>query len=75
MDELKIGMYKHFKGGLVRVIQIATHSETLEKFVVYEACYECRTYGLGSIWVRPLSMFKESVEVKGKLVPRFEFVN
>ena len=53
---------------------VASHSETLEKFVVYEALYECRTYGKGSIWIRPLTMFKENVEVDGKLIPRFKFI-
>ena len=45
MDNLKIGIYKHFKGGKIKVLHIANHSETLEKFVVYEVLYECRTYG------------------------------
>ena len=74
MTELKLGIYQHFKGGEVKVLQIANHSETLEKFVVYEALYECRTYGKGSIWIRPLTMFQENVEVDGKLIPRFKFI-
>lgn len=65
-------IYKHFKGGTVKVIDIATHSETLERYVVYEALYDCRTNGYGSIWIRPLSMFVENVEFEGKIVPRFE---
>jgi len=39
MIELKLGIYQHYKGGQVKVFQIATNSETLEKFVVYEALY------------------------------------
>jgi len=74
MEELKLGIYQHYKGGKVKVLYIANHSETLEKFVVYEALYECKTYGKCSIWVRPLSMFKENVKVNGKLVPRFKFI-
>lgn len=73
-DEPKPGMYKHYKGGTVKVLYVANHSETLEKFVVYEALYECRTYGKGSIWIRPLEMFMEDVEIDGKKIPRFEFV-
>ncbi len=34
MDELKKGVYRHFKGGTVKVLHVASHSETLEKFVV-----------------------------------------
>ena len=74
MEEVKLGIYEHYKGGKVKVIKIANHSETLEKFVVYEALYECRTYGKGSIWIRPLAMFQESVKVDGKLIPRFKFI-
>ena len=74
MTELKLGIYQHYKGGKVKVLHIANQSETLEKFVVYEALYECRTYGKGSIWIRPLTMFKENVKVDDKLIPRFKFV-
>jgi len=70
MSNLKLGMYRHYKGGLVKVLYTSTHSETLEEYVVYEAKYNCRTNGYGSIWVRPLVMFMENVDGK----PRFEYV-
>lgn len=73
-QEIKPGIYKHYKGGIYRVRFIATHSETLEKLVVYEMIEDTRpgrTYGPGSIWVRPLTMFTENVEWEGKTVPRF----
>ena len=73
-EELKLGIYQHFKGDKVKILHIANHSETLEKFVVYKALYKCRTYGKGSIWIRPLKMFKEKVIVEGKKIPRFKFV-
>ena len=59
--------YKHFKGNEYLVLHIAKHSETMEDLVVYKALY-----GEYGIWVRPLSMFLEQVEVDGKLVNRFE---
>ncbi len=74
MSETKTGIYKHYKGGKIEVLHIANHSETLEKFVVYKALYECKDYGEGSIWIRNLVMFNEKVEVDGKLVPRFKFM-
>ncbi len=74
MADLKLGKYQHFKGGIVEALYIASHSETLEKFVVYKALYDCRTYGKGSVWIRPLKMFKENVVVDGKKVPRFKYI-
>ena len=74
MDEVKPGKYKHFKGGIIEVRFTAHNSETLEELVIYEALYECRTFGKGSLWARPKSMFFEEVEVDGKKVKRFEFM-
>jgi hypothetical protein len=59
--------YRHFKGKEYLVLYLAKHSETLEDLVVYQALY-----GEQGIWVRPLEMFLEQVEVDGKLVNRFE---
>jgi hypothetical protein len=68
---LKKGIYRHFKGKLYKVIDVVRHSETLEQMVLYETQYENE---LGKLWVRPLPMFTEEIEVNGKKVPRFEFV-
>lgn len=66
--EIKIGKrYRHFKGKDYLVLHVAKHSETLEDMVVYQALY-----GERGIWVRPLSMFLEQVEVNGKMVNRFQ---
>lgn len=61
--------YRHFKGNEYLVLHVAKHSETLEEMVVYQALY-----GERGIWVRPLSMFLEQVEVNGKKVNRFELI-
>lgn len=61
------GLYEHFKGNRYKVLSIARHSETLEELVVYQALY-----GTHDVWVRPLKMFLEEVEDKGKKVPRFK---
>ena len=65
---IKLGKYRHFKGGMYEVIGVAKHSETLEEMVVYKALY-----GEGGIWVRPLSMWEEKVTVDGKDIPRFTY--
>ena len=69
MDELKPGIYRHFKGNLYELVDIAKHSETLEPMVVYQALY-----GEGGLWVRPLSMWEETVERDGKIFKRFEYI-
>lgn len=66
---LKKGIYQHYKGNLYQVFHVATHSETREKLVVYQCLY-----GDYSMWVRPLDMFKEDIEIDGKKVPRFKFI-
>jgi hypothetical protein len=66
---LKLGKYQHYKGGLYEVLAVAKHTETLEDLVVYQALY-----GERGIWVRPLNMFLEEVEVKGQIVPRFSYI-
>jgi len=63
------GLYQHYKGPQYRVFSVARHSETEEEVVFYQALYG--DYGF---WVRPLSMFLESVEVDGEQVPRFALV-
>ncbi|PVZ55651.1 DUF1653 domain-containing protein [Pseudomonas sp. B1(2018)] len=63
------GLYQHYKGPMYRVFSVARHSETEEEVVFYQALY-----GDCGFWVRPLSMFLESVEVDGEQVPRFALV-
>lgn len=60
------GRYRHFKGKEYEVIGIARHSETEEPMVVYRALYG--DYG---IWVRPASMWNETVERGGQTYRRF----
>ncbi len=67
--EIKLGKYKHFKGNEYEVIGVAKNSETLEEMVVYRALY-----GEKELWVRPYSMWNETVERDGKTFKRFEFI-
>ena len=67
--DIKPGKYRHFKDNMYEVIGIAKHSETLEEMVVYRALY-----GDGELWVRPASMWKETVQRDGKTFARFEYI-
>lgn len=67
---LKPGIYTHYKGAQYEVIDVATHSETEERFVVYRPMY-----GERALWIRPLEMFVETVEYMGETVPRFKFAH
>lgn len=69
METIKLGRYRHFKGKEYEVLGLAKHSETLEKMVVYRALY-----GNRDIWVRPLSMWEETVERNGGTVQRFTYI-
>lgn len=67
--DIKPGIYRHFKGNLYRVIGVASHSETLEPMVVYQALY-----GQQGLWVRPAAMWIETVEKENYTGPRFQYL-
>lgn len=64
--EPRPGLYRHYKDNPYRVHHLALHTETNEWMVVYEALY-----GDGGMFVRPATMFVETVEAEGKQVRRF----
>ena len=68
-EPIKIGKYRHFKGNEYEVLFLAKHSETGEEMVVYRALY-----GERGIWVRPASMWLETVERDWKKYPRFTYI-
>ena len=69
MHNIKLGKYRHFKGGEYEVIGVAKHSETQEEMVVYRALY-----GEKQLWVRPVVMWNETVERGGETFARFTYI-
>ena len=63
------GKHQHYKGKFYEVIGVAHHSETKEELVVYRALY-----GDNALWVRPKKIFLEIVNIDGKEVPRFKYI-
>jgi len=69
MSDFMLGCYQHYKGPLYQVIGLARHSETAEELVVYRTLY-----GDHSLWVRPLAMFCETIQINGENIPRFNYL-
>ena len=67
---LASGTYRHYKGGVYRVLGAARHSEDGTHFAVYEPLPPT-PYAPG-LRVRPLEMFCEQVEHDGRAVARFQ---
>jgi hypothetical protein len=59
---------------MYEMIGIARDSETLDEMVVYKALYNSKKFGESQLWVRPKKMFLEEVEINGKKMPRFKFI-
>ncbi|MDC7676636.1 DUF1653 domain-containing protein [Asticcacaulis machinosus] len=72
VSAIKTGRYRHYKGKYYIVFGTVTHSETEEIMVLYAP--ENQTAGEARLWVRPLSMFTESVQTDEGTVPRFAYI-
>ena len=69
-------IYKHYSGKLYKVIALAHDSEDPQCMrVIYQAIYDCPTFGPNSIWVRSYTMFTETVFINGIEQPRFKEVD
>lgn len=70
MVETRKGKYRHYKNLPYEVLGTVRHSETLEPMTLYRALY-----GDHGLWVRPATMFNETVEVNGVGLKRFTWVS
>ncbi len=68
MQKIIVGkIYKHYKGNIYKIIAIGKNSENLEEMIVYESTKD------GQIWIRPKSMWNETIDNKGTL--RFTLID
>jgi len=67
--KVELGRYRHYKGGEYQVYGVARHSESEELLVVYRPL--C---GQSELWVRPVDMFLEHVDIDGTSTPRFALI-
>ena len=67
--QLPLGIYEHYKGNRYEVLGVGRHSETHEEMVIYRALY-----GNHDFWIRPLSLFLDTVNWEGKILPRFRML-
>jgi hypothetical protein len=71
-SKIKLGKYRHFKGGIVTVLGLAKDSENYEQeLVIYTHPYE----GDEQMWARPIDMFLENAEKEGYKGPRFTYLS
>ena len=70
MEEIKLGRYRHFKGNEYEVLFVGKSSETLEDVVVYRDLN-----GEHTVWVRPASMWNDTVERDGATYKRFTYLD
>jgi hypothetical protein len=77
MSMIEPGIYVHYKSDEKRyeVLGVAMNTETHEKYVVYRPLYESNEGINPDFWVRPYEMFGGTVEVDGKIVPRFRKID
>ena len=66
LPSIRLGRYRHYKGGEYEVLGVVRHSESLEAMVLYRPLRS--DVGL---WVRPFAMFEEIAVFDGELQPRF----
>jgi len=73
------GVYEHYKSTpedrrYYQVLGFARHTETDEIVAVYIPLYVIPEYTGLRMQVRPLDMFRETVEHEGQTIPRFRYV-
>lgn len=70
MNIVKNAVYQHYKGNKYKVLNVATHTETMEQMVVYQDISVPE-----KIWARPATMWNDTINLPDKTVLRFSLIN
>jgi hypothetical protein len=70
-EDLRCGVYEHYKGKRYLVLGVARHTESGELMAVYVPLYSVPGPQMAA---RPLAMFSEDLDVDGERRPRFRYV-
>ena len=70
-NNIKPGIYLHYKGNKYRVIGTARDRDSLDSFIVYETLYD---NPVSKLWLGRPEVFQDDVEVDGKKVKRFQYL-
>jgi hypothetical protein len=70
-EDLRCGVYEHYKGKRYLVLGVARHTESGELMAVYVPLYRVPGPQMAA---RPLAMFREDITVEGERRPRFQYV-
>ena len=85
IEDIRVGnIYKHYKGGYVKVVAKCKHTETMEDMIAYIHIYNSRKdnadpnlffikHGETTVWVRPAGMWFDKVKDDG--TTRFTIIN
>ncbi len=74
-ERITPGIYRHYKGGIYKVVSVAIMDDTKDEYVVFHSVYQGLERGEGGWWIRRKDEFLQEVDYKGKVLPRFKFVS
>ena len=71
-EKVPVGaIFRHYKGKDYKILAVAKHADDYDYYVVYQGLYNSEAFGNFPIWVRPLKVFLETVEIDGEEMARF----
>ena len=69
-------IYVHYKNKPYKLIDFSLRDESSEKeeHVLYKPLYEPEDFPKNTLWLRPLEMFFENINLNEETIPRFKYI-